>query len=91
MIVEIPDPLHRLIKTLAGAKGETIKSLVLRAIENVVRQEAHIEVKNIDNKYLTEEQTDEMLKPVLMKYVNQVKQGIFEGYDKKEFFEKLKH
>ena len=38
IIIELPDPLHRLIKTLAGAKGEPMKNLVLRGIENIVMQ-----------------------------------------------------
>ena len=87
MIVEIPDPLHRLVKTFAGANGETIKSVVTRAIENMLTNEAGINAKN---KYLSEEQADEMLKPVILKYADQIKKGTFEGFDKKEFFEQLK-
>ncbi len=91
MIVEIPDPLHRLIKTLAGSKGESIKSLVLRALENVVQKENNITVKNkSDGIYITEEQADAMLEPVILKHIDQIKKGKFEGYNKKEFFTKLK-
>jgi hypothetical protein len=90
MIVEIPDPLHRLIKSLAGAKGESIKSLILRAIENVIKQEANINVKANNGDYITEEQADEMLKPVILKYISQINNGTFTGYTKEEFFKKLK-
>lgn len=91
MIVEVPDQLHRMIKSLAGANGESIKAFVLRGIEQVIKSEAKISVKKPNGNYISEEEADKLLKPVIMKYINQINAGKLELYSKKEFFKKLKN
>ena len=43
LLIEIPDNLHRLVKTLATAKGETMKNFVRRSMENLAKHEANNE------------------------------------------------
>ena len=43
LLIEIPDNLHRLVKTLATAKGETMKNFVIRSMENLAKHEANNE------------------------------------------------
>jgi hypothetical protein len=43
LLIEIPDNLHRLVKTLASAKGETMKNFVIRSMENLAKHEANNE------------------------------------------------
>jgi len=47
LLIEIPDNLHRLVKILASAKGETMKTTIIRSMENLIKQETNIE--NITN------------------------------------------
>lgn len=70
IIIETPESLHKLIKFIAGAKGESLKSFIIRAIENTVEQETQINVKSNDGNYITEEQALKLLKPVILKYVS---------------------
>lgn len=39
VLIEVPDNLHRLVKTVASSKGETMKDFIIRAIQELVRQE----------------------------------------------------
>jgi len=43
LLIEIRDNLHRLVKTLATAKGETMKNFVIRSMENLAKHEANNE------------------------------------------------
>lgn len=49
VLIEVPDNLHRLVKTVASSKGETMKDFIIRAIQELVRQETKIDPENFNN------------------------------------------
>jgi len=91
--IEIPNSLHRAVKSFVGASGETIKNFFVEAAKEHLKDKMTIDPKtqNSQEKYITEEQADKMLKPLILKYINQIKEGKFAGYSKNEFFDKLKN
>jgi hypothetical protein len=46
--------------------------------------------KRKNSKYITEEEADRMLKPLLLRMVKQIHDGTLETYTEEEFFAKLK-
>lgn len=86
-MIEVPDNLHRLVKTVASSKGETMKHFMLRAMEFVAKQEANINIDNSDN--INETEADNLLKPYLSKLVDNISSGKEELIDSKTFFDEL--
>lgn len=86
-MIEVPDNLHRLVKTVASSKGETMKHFVLRAMEFLAKQEANSNMNSSDN--ISETEADNLLKPYLSKMVDDIssrKEGLV---DSKTFFDEL--
>lgn len=89
--IEIPNSLHRAVKSYVGAKGETIKDFFVLAAQKHLKSESGVDLSSDEKKqYITEEQADELLKPLIVKYINQIKAGELEGCGKDEFFKELK-
>ena len=86
-MIEVPDNLHRLVKTVASAKGETMKHFMLRAMEFVARQEANININTSDN--INETEADNLLKPYLSKLVDNISNGKEDLVDSKTLFNEL--
>jgi hypothetical protein len=87
VMIEVPDNLHRLVKTVASSKGETMKHFVLRAMEFLAKQEANSNMNSSDN--ISETEADNLLKPYLSKMVDDIssrKEGLV---DSKTFFDEL--
>ena len=87
VMIEVPDNLHRLVKTVASSKGETMKHFMLRAMEFLAKQEANINTNTSDN--INETEADNLLKPYLSKLVDNIssdKEGLV---DSKTFFDEL--
>jgi hypothetical protein len=87
ILIEVPENLHRLVKTVASSKGETMKHFVLRAMEFVAKQEANSNTNTSDN--ISETEADNLLKPYLSKMVDDIssrKEGLI---DSKTFFDEL--
>jgi hypothetical protein len=87
VMIEVPDNLHRLVKTVASSKGETMKHFMLRAMEFVAKQEAKINTNNSDN--INETEADNLLKPYLSKLVDDISNGKEGLVDSRAFFDEL--
>jgi hypothetical protein len=97
LTLEIPDSLHRTIKSFASANGETIKDFFVKVVteelkksaKSLKKKTAKKPVKKL-SKYITEEEADEMLKPYLLRMVKRIESGEEELYSEEEFFKKLR-
>lgn len=88
--IEIPNSLHRAVKSYVGAKGETIKDFFVLAAEKHLKSESGIDLRSKQKEsHISEEQADEILKPLIVKYIKQIQKGDFEGYEKDKFFSEL--
>lgn len=88
-MIDVPNNLHRLVKSIASSKGETIKHFVLRAMESVAKQEAG--KINIDDNcdFISEEEADNLLKPYILALVDDIKNDKEEVLDSEDFFDEL--
>ena len=86
-MIEVPENLHRLVKTVASSKGETMKHFMLRAMEFLAKQEANSNTNTSDN--ISETEADNLLKPYLSKLVDDVSSGKEGLVDSKTFFDEL--
>jgi hypothetical protein len=94
LTLEIPDSLHRTVKSFASAHGETIKSFFVEAAMEKLKKPMKLKVKKSpkkSSKYITEKEADKMLKPYLIRLVQRIESGEEETYDKEEFFKKLRN
>ena len=90
VMIEVPDNLHRLVKSLASSKGETMKHFVLRSMEYLVKQEvSNSNISNANQEFISEEEADHLLKPYLLALVNDVQNGKEKIIDSKIFFNEL--
>lgn len=85
MLIEVPDQMHKIIKSIAMVNHESVKSLMLRGVSKIIKEETKIDIN-----HLSEQQVDKLLKPLIKKYIKQLNEGNEQTYGKKEFFEKLK-
>ena len=90
VMIDVPDNLHRLVKSLASSKGETIKHFVLRAMEDSAKQEASkINISNSNQEFINEEEADNLLKPYLLALVDDIQSGKEKVIDSEIFFNEL--
>ncbi len=100
LTLEIPDSLHRAVKSMASANGETIKDFFIDAVTEKLKKSSKKPIakkpmkktKKKNTKYITEEQADKMLKPYLLRMIKRIENGEEETYswDKvKEELEKM--
>lgn len=89
--IDIPTTLHKAVKSFVGSTGETIKGFFVEAVEKSLIEKSQINIKSKASKdsYITEKEAEEMLKPLIIKYIKEIKEGKFEGYSKEDFFAKL--
>ncbi len=87
VMIEVPENLHRLVKTVASSKGETMKHFMLRAMEFVAKQEANIDTNISDN--INETEADNLLRPYLSKLVDNISRDKEALVDSKTFFDEL--
>jgi len=100
LTLEIPDALHRTVKSFASAHGETIKDFFIAAATEKLQKNSTLKTKKPlktakkttkkSQKFITEEQADKMLKPYLLRMVKRIEKGEEKIYDKDEFFKKLR-
>ncbi len=100
LTLEIPDALHRTVKSFASAHGETIKDFFIDAATERLKKKSKLKTikvtkKTMKNtakkpsKYITEKEADRMLKPYLLRMIRRIQSGEEETYSKEEFFKKL--
>lgn len=89
-MLEIPDPIHRVMKSVASSNGETMKDFVLRAMEVLLRKEAKIDVRSARDGYITEKEADQILKGFLTKTASNIHGKKEVLISEKEFFKELK-
>lgn len=82
LTLEIPDALHRTVKSFASAHGETIRDFFIQAATEKLQKSAKIKTtkpmkktSKKTKKYLTEEEADKMLKPYLIRLIQKIESG----------------
>ena len=104
LTIEIPDALHRTIKSVASANGKSIKSFFIDAVteklktvtkvkavkRTLQKKEPMKKTQKKNSKYITEKEADKMLKPYILRMIKRIESGEEEVYSKEEFFKKLK-
>lgn len=88
VLIEVPDNLHRLVKSVASSKGESLKNFVLRAMAQLIKQET----KNAAqiSHTISEAEADELLKPYLLTLANNVANKKAKTINSDKFFSQLK-
>lgn len=98
LTIEIPDELHRAVKSFASIKGTTIKDYFVElATEDLRKSNNMEESKSLkksskistekskkSSKYITEKEADKMLKPYLLRLVKRIESGEEEVYSWEE-------
>ena len=75
LTIDLPDNLHKTLKSLSVISGEAMKTMAISAIQSYTKAK-------IDKEALTsKEGIDELLQPVLSQYVEQIKNDDFVGRD----------
>ncbi len=95
LTLEIPDALHRTVKSVASANGETIKQFFIDAVTEKLKQTSKSKklmkkTKEKYPKYITEKQADKMLMPYLLRMIKRIESGEEKTYSKEEFFKELR-
>ncbi len=102
LTIEIPDSLHRTVKSFASAHGESIKDFFVDAATERLKKRskespktsakkiAEKKIVKKSTKYITEKEADKMLKPYLLRMIKRIESGQEKGYSKEEFFKKLR-
>lgn len=97
LTLEIPDALHRTVKSFASAHGETIKDFFIQAATEKLQKSTKIKTtlpmkkaKKTQKKYLTEKEADKMLKPYLIRMIQRIESGEEKVYSKEEAFKMLR-
>ncbi len=76
VIIDLPNDLHRSIKSYAGANGETIKNFFICAAEEKLKYHNKAKSKKkIKDEFISEEEADEMLKPYLIRLIKRINEG----------------
>jgi len=101
LTLEIPDALHRTVKSFASAHGKTIKDFFIDAAMEKLKKKPQLKTKTTTTKtmkkpakkptkYITEKEADKMLKPYLLRMIKRIQSGEEETYSEEEFFKKLR-
>lgn len=99
LTIEIPDSLHRTVKSFASANGETIKDFFIEAVteklkntpkNKIIAKKPIKKTKNKSSQYITEKEADKMLKPYLMRLIKRIESGEEEVYSWEEVKKELK-
>ena len=72
LTIDLPDSLHKTLKSLSVVDGQTMRNIAISALERYAVSRVGKE------KDINENEVDELLKPVLLKYVEQIEEGKFE-------------
>jgi hypothetical protein len=100
LTIEIPDSLHRTIKSFASANGETIKDFFIAAVteklkklpkNKIITKKPMKKNKNKLPKYISEKEADKMLKPYLLRLIKRIENGEEEVYSWEEVKRDLKN
>ena len=84
LTLEIPDALHRTMKSVASAQGMTIrdffiemttKQLQVKTKSKISKKTVTKKPKKKESKYITEKEADKMLKPYLLRMVQRIESG----------------
>jgi hypothetical protein len=87
LLIDVPDNLHRYVKTVASSKGESLKKFVLRAMENLANKESGN--FNQDFAVIDEETANKALSPYLSSLVKNIDSGEELVLDSESFFDEL--
>lgn len=102
LTIEIPDSLHRTVKSFASAHGETIKDFFVDAATERLKKRAKESPKSSakktaakkiakkSSKYITEKEADKMLKPYLLRMIKRIESGEEKSYSWEEVKKELK-
>lgn len=96
LTIEIPDALHRTVKSFASAHGETIKDFFIEAATEKLKKTKNLKTKlpmktqKKSPKYITEKEADKMLKPYLLRMVKRIESGKEKTYSWEEVKKRLK-
>lgn len=86
LTLEIPDSLHRAVKSFASGNGISMKDFFIDAAIAKMKNFKETDLENIknkptkkmtkkDKKYISEEEADKMLKPYLLRMVQRIESG----------------
>lgn len=96
LTIEIPDALHRTVKSFASAHGESIKDFFVEAATEKLKKSAKINPKNIGkktkkktSKFISEKEADKMLRPYLLRLIKRIESGEEETYTWEEVKKEL--
>ncbi len=90
VMIDVPDNLHRLVKSLASSQGETMKHFVLRAMEVLAKKEINkTSTTNPNEEFINEEEAEHLLKPYLSNLVHDIDNGKEKTIDSESFFKEL--
>lgn len=101
LTLEIPDALHRTVKSFASAHGETIKDFFIQAATEKLKKSSKLKTefkplapmkktKKQNPKYITEKEADKMLKPYLLRMIQRIESGEEEVLSWEEVKKELK-
>jgi hypothetical protein len=65
MIIDAPAELHRMIKAIASANGESMKNLILRSIESIIKKETGIDIKKPNGSYISEKESHKTIEKLI--------------------------
>jgi hypothetical protein len=74
LTIDLPDNLHRTLKSLSVIDGQTMRNIAIDALKKYTKSR------------IDENGVDDLLKPVLLQYANQIEEDNFKG----EAWEKVK-
>ncbi len=98
LTLEIPDSLHRAVKSMASAHGETIKDFFIDAVTEKLKKTSKKKpiakkpmkkTKKKNSKYITEKEAEKMLKPYLLRMIKRIESGEEETYSWDEVKQEL--
>jgi len=100
LTIEIPDSLHKTVKSYASAKGKTMKEFFVEAAYDSLGKDVAKEVKKIkkaktmkktskNKKYITEKEADEMLMPYWIRMIKRIESGEEKVYSWEEVKKEL--
>jgi dipeptidase len=90
LTIEMPDPLHKVIKSLAIMKGDSIKNITIEALTNYAKSSAGIVASSKTSKSgFTEEEAEKMLIPYFKKMIESIESGSKKFYTKEEYMKEI--
>lgn len=102
LTIEIPESLHKTVKSYASAQGKTMKEFFVEAAydslekggvsKEIVKDKKVKKMKKIskNKKYITEKEAEKMLMPYWIRMIKRIESGKEEVYSEEEFFKKLR-